>query len=170
MPDKPLETTWLGTRVLPAVRRARRAGRTLGRTARSKLAPQLGALGAVPLNAATVSLAGPGGPQGSLKRCDVVVLGVPDQAGIPADWCQVLIEAEQHSIPTVLLLSSAEELGHPLAAVATHLVTTDQGLLPELESFAGAERTGLLDELGSGREQTTALLELTRTHTPVEKA
>lgn len=169
MPDKPLETSWFGIRVLPTARRARRAGRKLGRAARSRLAPQVGAVGAVPLNARTVGLTGPSG-RASLRRCDVIVVGAPEQAGIPEVWREALIAAERHSIPTVLLVNSAADLDHPLAAVVTHLVTSDQHLLSAVEGFAGAERSALLDQLGSGREQTAALLELTRTHTPVEKS
>ena len=127
-------------------------------------------MGPVALNAPTVSLAGDGGPQGSLRRCDVVVLGIPDQTSIPSVWREVLILAEQRSVPTVLLVETAEQLGHPLASVVTHLVTTDDHLLPEVAAFAGAERSALLDQLGSGREQTTALLALTGKHTPVEKS
>ncbi|WP_120005960.1 hypothetical protein [Nesterenkonia muleiensis] len=169
MPDKPLETSWLGTRVFPTARRARRAGRKLGRAARSRLAPQVGAVGAVPLNASAVGLTGPSG-RARLRRCDVIVVGVPERASIPGIWREALIAAEQHSIPTVLLVDSAADLNHPLAAVVTHLVTADQHLFSAVEGFAGAERSALLDQLGSSREQTAALLELTRTHTPVEKS
>lgn len=169
MPDKPVETSWLGTRVLPTVRRVRRAGRKLGRAARSRLAPHLGSLGAVPLNSPTSDLLGTNVTGESLRRCDVVVLGSSELSGIPADWREVLIAAEQHSIPTVLLVNAVEQLEHPLAAVVTHLATTEKSLLVPIEAFAGAERTGFLDPLGDRREQTAALLELTGTHTPVEK-
>lgn len=168
MPDKPVETTWLGTKVIPAARRARRAGRKLGRAARSKVLPRLGALGPVPLNVPTVDLLVSSDGH-SVNRCDVVVLGIPEGARIPADWREVLIHAERHSVPTVLLVSAAQDLENPLAAVVTHLATTEKSLVAAVEAFAGAERTGFLDPLGDRREQTAALLELTGTHTPVEK-
>lgn len=169
MPDKPVETSWLGTRVLPAARRVRRAGRKLGRTARSKLAPHIGSMGRVPLNLPTVNLLAVEADAASIRRCDAVVLGVPGQATIPSLWREALIHAERHSVPTVLLVDAEEELEHPMAAVVTHLATTEKSLVAAVEAFAGAERTGFLDPLGDRREQTAALLELTGTHTPVEK-
>ncbi|RJN31061.1 hypothetical protein [Nesterenkonia natronophila] len=169
MPDKPLDNTWVGTRVLPAARRAKRAGRRIGRRARSAVAPRIGALGAAALNAATTDLTIPSSGAEQVRRCGVVVLGIPDYPRIPPLWREKLIQAERHSVPTVLMVRSPEDIEHPLAAVVTHLVTTDPQLLAAVRDFAGAERTGMVDSLASGREQTSALFALTRVHTPVEK-
>ncbi|GFZ96685.1 hypothetical protein [Nesterenkonia alkaliphila] len=170
MPDKPIQTSWLGTRVLPAAHRARRAARKAVRTARSRLRPSIGSLGSTGLDLPTTDLTAPGGP-GQVRRCDVVVVSVPaGQQGIPQPWLPVLIAAERHSVPTVLLVTAAEELDQPLAAVVTHLAVTQQPLLPQVQDFAGAERTARLEPGSPPREQTAALLALTGTHTPVEKA
>ena len=168
MPDKPVDTTWVGTRVLPAARRLKRAGRQLGRRARSAVAPRLGSLGAVPLNATTIGLTAAGSGSGQVGRCGVVVLSVPKDPQIPAQWRKVLIEAEQHSVPTVLIVDSVQDLEHPLAAVVTHLMTPEPTMLQTLRDFAGAERTAVLDPLAGKRDQTHALFALTRVHTPVE--
>ena len=170
MPDKPLETTWLGTRVLPAARRARRVGRRIGRRARSTILPKVGSLGAVGLNLPTTDLTTPSAQPERIRRCGVVVLGVPDDPQMPGQWREVLIHAERHSIPTVLRVTSAEQLLHPLAAVVTHLVTTDPQVLRPLQDFAGTERTALLDPVAGKREQLAALSTLTCVHTPLESS
>jgi hypothetical protein len=170
MPDKPLDNTWVGTRVVPAARRAKRAGRRIGRRARSAVAPRIGSLGAAALTAATTDLTLPSADAEQVRRCGVVVLGIPDDPRIPPLWRDVLIQAERHSVPTVLVVRSPAELEHPLAAVVTHLVTTDPQLLAVVRDFAGAERTGIIDSLAGRREQTSALFALTRVHTPVERA
>ncbi|NDK30737.1 hypothetical protein [Nesterenkonia haasae] len=170
MPDKPLETTWMGTRVIPAARRAKRVGRRLGRQARSVVAPRIGALGQVRLNAPTTDLTHAGAKPEWVRRCGVVVLRIPDEVRIPRHWREVLIQAERHSVPTVLTVSSADDLKHPLAAVVTHLITTDPQLLPAVQGFAGTERTALVRAEAGKREQTSALFTLTRLHTPLEKS
>ncbi|TLQ01455.1 hypothetical protein FEF26_00280 [Nesterenkonia salmonea] len=169
MPDKPLETTWMGTRVLPAVRRAKRVGRRLGRRARSVVAPRIGALGQLRLNAPTTDLTSAEAKPEWVRRCGVVVARIPDQARIPRSWREVLIEAERHSVPTVLVVGSENDLDHPLAAVVTHLVTTDPLVLTAVQNFAGTERAGLIDAAAGKREQMSALFALTRLHTPLEK-
>lgn len=169
MPDKPMETSWLGTRVLPAAKRARRVGRRAVRTARSRLSPLFGSLGELRWSLSTTDLAAASAGPGQVRRCDVVVLSTPAQASIPEPWLEVLIEAERHSVPTVLVVRAAQELEHPLAAVVTHLVATDRGLLSTVRDFAGAERTALLDPGADKRALRAALLELTGTYTPVEK-
>lgn len=168
MPDKPLETTWVGTRMLPVVRRGRRFSRRLLRGARSRVRPRIGTLGELgfSLPAASALSAEADGQQ--IRRLDVVVLSAPHSTEqIPAAYLKPLIGAEQHSIPTVLAVTRAEELAHPVAAVVTHLVTTDPALLPAVERFAGTERSALLEGEASAGSRAAALRRLTRVHTPV---
>lgn len=176
MPDKALDTSWVGMRVLPRVRRAKRGLRKASRTARSTLFPRLGVLGAVKLNTRSIRLTSHDVGSEQVRRCDVVVLRVPKDAGstgqfmIPQRWLDTLIEAERHSVPTVLMVESTDELDHPLAAVVTHLVTADENLLGAVEDFAGAERTAVLDPRASAKTQFRSLQRLTGVHTPVARA
>lgn len=127
-------------------------------------------MGSVELDVPRVDLGRNGVTAEMVRRCGVVVLETPDDHGIPGGWRNVLIHAERHSVPTVLKVSTREALDHPLAAVVTHLVTSDARLLQPLRDFAGAERTALLPVLAGKREQMSALFTLTRQHTPQEKA
>lgn len=170
MPDKPLETTWVGTRLLPTLRRGRRFSRRVLRRARSRILPRTGTLGKLGYALPAASPLKPNAAAAEVRRLDVVILTVPQGTfEIPADYVEPLILAEQHSIPTVLSVTRAEDLGHPLAAVVTHLVTTDQDLLETTQRFAGAERTALLDAHGSPGSRAAGLRRLTRAHTPVAK-
>ena len=170
MPDKPLETTWVGTRLLPTLRRGRRFSRRVLRGVRSRILPRTGTLGELDYALPAASPLTSSAAAAEVRRLDVVVLTVPHGAvHIPADYVEPLILAEQHSIPTVLSVTRAEDLGHPLAAVVTHLVTTDPDLLEETQRFAGTERTALLDAHASAGSRAAALRQLTRVHTPVAK-
>ena len=167
MPDKPLETTWVGTTLLPTLRRGRRLGRRMLRGARSRVMPRTGVLGELPISLPAVSaLAADAGAE--VRRLDVVVFSVPPGSQqIPADYVEPLVHAEQYSVPTVLAVTGGEDIEHPLAAVVTHMVTTDPSLVALVEAFAGAERTAQLDATASASSQAAALRRLTRVHTPV---
>lgn len=170
MPDKPLETTWVGTRLLPTLRRGRRFSRRLLRGVRSRVRARTGTLGELQYALPAVSVLSSHATAAEVRRLDAVVLSVPHSSvGIPADYLEPLILAEQHSVPTVLSVARAEDLGHPLAAVVTHLVTTNAGLLEMTQRFAGTERTALLDAHAPVRVRAAALRQLTRVHTPVAK-
>ena len=168
MPDKPLETTWVGTTLLPTLRRGRRLGRRMLRGARSRVMPRTGVLGELPISLPAASPLRPDAAAAEVRRLDAVVLTVPaESAQVPAEYLEPLILAEQHSVPTVLVVTAAAEVQHPLAAVVTHLVTADPQLVAAVEYFAGAERTALLDGDGSGGSRAAVLRRLTRVHTPV---
>lgn len=114
MPDKPLETTWVGTMLLPTLRRGRRFGRRLLRGARSRVLPRTGVLGDLPFSLPAASPLRPDAAAAEVRRLDVVVLTVPEESDqIPADYLEPLILAEQHSVPTVLVVAGAEEVKTP---------------------------------------------------------
>ena len=166
MPDKPLETTWVGTTLLPTLRRGRRFGRRMLRGARSRILPRTGVLGELPFTLPAAVPLRPDAAAAEVRRLDVVVLTVPEESGqIPADYLEPLILAEQHSVPTVLAVTAAVDVQHPLAAVVTHLATTESSLVAVVKDFAGAERTALLDAQGSASNRAAALRRLTRAHT-----
>lgn len=180
MPDKPLETTWVGTMLLPTLRRGRRFGRRLLRGARSRVLPRTGVLGesalgesgpaALPFSLPAAAPLRPDAAAAEVRRLDVVVLTVPEESDqIPADYLEPLILAEQHSVPTVLVVAGAEEVKTPLAAVVTHLVTADPQLVAVVDDFAGAERRALLDAQASAGTRAAVLRRLTGVHTPVAK-
>ncbi|MGO1524109.1 MAG: hypothetical protein ACTHV8_10520 [Nesterenkonia sp.] len=170
MPDKPLETTWVGTMLLPTLRRGRRFGRRLLRGARSRVLPRTGVLGDLPFSLPAASPLRPDAAAAEVRRLDVVVLTVPEESDqIPADYLEPLILAEQHSVPTVLVVAGAEEVKTPLAAVVTHLVTADPQLVAVVDDFAGAERRALLDAQASAGTRAAVLRRLTGVHTPVAK-
>ena len=168
MPDKPLETTWVGTTLLPTLRRGRRSSRRALRGARSRIRPRTGTLGELGFTLPAAAPIQPHATGAEIRRLDVVVLTVPGaSAEIPADYVEPLILAEQHSIPTVLAVTQQQDLAHPLAAVVTHLVTTEQALLLAVENFAGTERTALVNHQASAGARAATLRKLTRVHTPV---
>ncbi|WP_300343104.1 hypothetical protein [Nesterenkonia sp.] len=165
MPDKPLETTWLGTRVKPAVRRGRRGARRLLRTARSRIRPRIAALGPNPLALGSLVVAAPQDVAGGAARLDALVV-TTESCGqgesIAADALEVLIEAERASVPIVLVVTATHQLGHPLAAVASHLVTLNPECAAEIREFAGAERTALIGSDESAAAQLRNVLDLTQ--------
>jgi|SRR5690625_1025182 len=170
MPDKPLETTWVETTLLPTLRRGRRVGRRMLRGLRSRIRPRAGVLGQLPFSLPAASPLSPEATAAEVRRLDVVVLTVPQgPEQIPAEYLEPLILAEQHSVPTVLVVTRAGQVQHPLAAVVTHLVTTDPQVAVVVEDFGGAERTALLDAQASAGNRAAALRRLTRVHTPVAK-
>lgn len=170
MPDKPLETTWAGTTLAPALRRGRRFSRRVLRQARSRVRPRAGLLGdpgfTLPSSVQIKATA----TAAEIRRLDALVIAVPTgSAEIPDEYVEPLILAEQHSVPTVLTVTRSADLKHPLAAVVTHAVTTAPQLVQPLQRFAGAERTALLDADGSAGSRAAALRRLTRVHTPVAR-
>lgn len=180
MPDKPLETTWVGTTVLPTLRRGRRFGRRMLRAARSRILPRTGVLsegmwgegvlGELPFTLPAASPLIPEAAAAEVRRLDVVVLTVPEASEqIPPEYLEPLILAEQHSVPTVLVVTAAAQVQHPLAAVVTHLVTADPQLVAVVDDFAGAERRALLDAQASAGTRAAVLRRLTGVHTPVAK-
>ncbi|WP_146341499.1 hypothetical protein [Nesterenkonia sp. NBAIMH1] len=167
MPDKPVETSWLRRRASPHLRRVKRGARRGMRQLRSSVRPQVGGLGPVhrtsPWRHLRDLAEGAAVPAIGL---DLVLASAPEgETALPERFIDPLILAERRSIPTVMLVDSADDLEHPLAAVVTHMVTYRQELLGQVEAFAGEERTLLLGSAAPVRRQVRELLRLTRVHT-----
>ncbi|NLS10057.1 hypothetical protein HGQ17_08605 [Nesterenkonia sp. MY13] len=175
MPDKPMATGWFAQKALPVLRRQQRRISRRWRNLRSQIAPRIAVLGTtgLALPGKAMDLQSPQIKTARLRGLDAMVIGpstVSEEHGTGAAVViaptvrNMLIRAETHSVPTVLVVEAAQQLETPLAAVVTHLVTADHQLLGPLRDFAGAERTMLLEQPTNRTAVTRILLELTSAH------
>lgn len=176
MPDKRVEFGVVATHLVPNVRRARRLGRRVVRRLRSGISPRVGVLGETGLSVSGAFRPARQGARGGVARWDFVMYPVPQDASdrhatdegeqsIPKSWLPVLLAAEAASVPSILVVTRGDDLNHPLAAIASHLVTTDTRLGQVLKEFAGVERTLVLSTSAPPRRLVRQLRSLTTVHT-----